>query len=137
MNVVLRTRYALVRIGKALPFLICFLALVSYTETLFALATSDFVSWGGYVIPNTPISWLVGDYFEYNVQTLVVVVVISIAIETCIWNKLACAYLGVNLWEKAYFASVDIYIEYVYMVAVANIIVSALLVYKGVKLVTR
>ena len=137
MNIVLRTRFALVRLGKALPFVICFLALVSYTETLFALATSDFVCWSGNIIPNTPFSWLIGNYFEYNVQTLVVLSVISVAIETCIWNRLACVYLGVNLLEKSYFASVELYIEYIYIAAIANIIVSAFFVYKGIKSVTR
>ena len=137
MNIILRTRYALVRIGKALPFVICFLAIMSYAETVFALATNDLVSCGGNIIPNTPVSWFIGNYFEYNMQTLIVVAIISVAVETCVWNKLACIYLGFNLWEKYYFASVDLYAEYIYMVAVANIIVNAFFVYKGVKMVIR
>ena len=131
------TRRLLIRLGKALPFVLCFILLIHYTECLYSAITNSLLAYDDFTILNTPFSFYIGSYFEYNIQTLFVVVVISIAIKTCIWNKLACAYLGVNLLEKAYFASVDIYIEYVYMVAVANIIVSALLVYKGVKLVTR
>lgn len=112
------------------------LACVSYTETVFALATSDFVNCGGDIIPNTPISWFLGEYFEYNIQTLAVLVVISVAIETCIYNKLACLYLGVNLLEKSYF---DFEMEtwVISVICTLNVIVSCFLVYKGLKLVTR
>lgn len=130
-------RKLLIRIGKILPFVVCFLVCLCYTETVFALATSDFLMYDSVVIPNTPISFFVGRYFEYNLQMLVVLCVISIAIETCIYNKLACLYLGVNLYEKSYFANVELYTETIYIIAVANIIVSGFFVYKGAKMLIK
>ena len=97
-----KARIWLIRLGKVLPFVICFIVMLSYSETVFNLATNDLFSWCGIVIPSKPISWFISGYFEYNLQTLAVLVIISIAIETCIYNKLACGYLGVNLWEKSY-----------------------------------
>lgn len=129
-----KARIWLIRLGKVLPFVVCLLVMLSYAETSFALATNDLISWGGMVIPNNPISRFIGNYFEYNLQMLVVLCIISIAIETCIYNKLACVYLGVNLYEKSYFANVELYTEYIYAICAANIIVSAYFVYKGLSI---
>lgn len=123
-------RKLLIRFGKVLPFVICVVVLINYAETAFALATSHFLLFDGIVIPNTPLSFLVGLYFEYNLQFLLVLVVLSIAISTCVYNKLACAYLGFNLLEKSYF---DFELEptYIYMICIVNIIIATWLVYKG------
>lgn len=136
MNVILQTRIALIRLGKVLPFVVCLFALITYTETAFALSINDFVNWGGYVIPNTPISWLIGQYFEYNIQTLVILVVISFAIKTCLYNKLACLYLGVNLWEKWYF-DFEMELFIIGIICMLNILFSAFLVYKGIRIYTK
>lgn len=136
MNVILQTRIALIRLGKVLPFVVCLFALITYTETVFALSIDDFVNWDGYIIPNTPISWFIGKYFEYNIQTLVVLVVISFAIETCIYNKLACLYLGVNLWEKWYF-DFELELFIIGIICMLNILFSAFLVYKGIRIYTK
>ena len=129
-------RKALIRLGKALPFIVCFLICLNYAETAFALATSNFLCYDGVVIPNTPISFFVGRYFEYNAMMLFVLVVISIAIETCVFNKLACLYLLVNLLEKSFF---DFEIEpaWVYIICVSNMIISGYLTYKGVKVIIK
>ncbi len=129
-------RKLLVRIGKILPFVVCFLVCIHYAETAFALATSDFVVYDGNIIPNTRLSFLVGHYFEYNIQTLVVLVVLSISIRTCIYNKLACVYLGVNLLEKWHF-DFEMHPNDIICVCLANVMTSAYLVYKGAKIVTR
>ena len=78
-------------------------------------------------------AYIVGNYFEYNLQMLVVLCVISIAIETCIYNKMACGYLGINLAEKSYF---DFELEptTIYAICLANIIVCGYLTYKGIKI---
>lgn len=138
MNILIhKARVVLITLGKTLPFIICLLVLVSYAETAFSLATNDFVVYGGVLVPRKTISWLIGGYFEYNLQTLVVLCIISIAIETCIYNKLCCAYLGINLYEKYYFANVFISEELCYAVIVANIVVSGYLVYKGIKVLMK
>lgn len=130
-------RRLLIRVGKILPFIVCLLILLQYAETAFSLLLSDFLVYDDMVIPNTPISFFIGQYFEYNLQMLVVLCIISIAIETCIYNKLACLYLGVNLYEKSYFANVELYTETIYIIAVANIIVSGFFVYKGAKMLIK
>lgn len=137
MNGVLyQARIALIRIGKVLPFVVCAIVMLSYAETAFALATSAFVEWDGYVVPYKPITWLIGLYFEYNLQTLVVLCVLSIAIRTCIYNKLACAYLGVNLLEKWYF-DFELDIICIYIICLANIIVAGYLTYKGIIIILK
>ena len=129
-------RRLLIRIGKVLPFVICFLVCINYTETSFSLLTSDFLVWNDIVIPNTSVSFFVGQYFEYNLQMLVVLCIISIAIETCIYNKLACGYLGINLAEKSYF---DFELEptAIYIICLANIIVAGYLTFKGIKILLK
>lgn len=130
-------RRLLIRVGKILPFIVCLLILFQYAETAFALLLSDFLVYDDMVIPNTPISFFIGRYFEYNLQMFVVLCIISIAIETCLANKACCVYLGVNLYEKSYFANVELYTEYIYAICAANIIVSAYFVYKGIKILTN
>ena len=131
-----KARVWLVRLGKVLPFVICFIVMLSYSETAFNLATNDLFSWCGIVIPSKPISWFISGYFEYNLQMIIVLVILSIAIETCIYNKLACLYLGINLLEKSYF---DFELEptYIYIICLANIIVAGYLTVKGIKIISR
>lgn len=128
-----KARVWLIRLGKVLPFVICFIVMLSYSETVFNLATNDLSSWYGIVIPSKPISWFISGYFEYNLQMLVVLCIISIAIETCYWNKLVCFYLGINLLEKSYF---DFELEptTIYIICLANIVVAGYLTYKGIKI---
>ena len=119
-------RRLLIRIGKVLPFIICLLVCVNYTESLFSLATNGLIEWNGTTILHTPISFFIGQYFEYNVQMLVVLVIISCAVETCLFNKLACLYLCINLLEKSYF---DFELEptIIYIICLANILVASYL----------
>ena len=131
-----RFRRLLIQIGKVLPFVVCALVAINYAETAFALATNDFLMYDGIVIPNTRISFFIGHYFEYNIQMLVVLVIISIATETCIYNKLACGYLGVNLAEKSYF-DFELEITTIYLICLANIIVAGYLTWKGLRIISR
>ena len=131
-----QARRLLINIGKMLPFVVCFLVLLNYAESLYAMMTEDYLSYDGFIILNTPIAFYIGSNFEYNIQMLVVLCVISVAIETCIYNKLACLYLGVNLFEKSYF---DFELEpyQIYVIIAVNIIASGFFVYKGVKILTN
>ena len=131
-----KARVWLIRLGKVLPFVICFIVMLSYSETVFNLATNDLNSWCGIVIPSKPISWFISGYFEYNIQMLVVLCIISIAIETCYWNKLSCFYLGINLLEKSYF---DFELEptTIYIICIINIAVSLCLTFKGIKILLK
>lgn len=123
-------RGLLIQIGKFLPFVVCFIVLINYAEVVIALALDDFLDWNSVFVPNTRLSFLIGSYIEYNITHLAVLIVLSFAIETCIYNKLACAYLGLNLFEKSYF---DFEVEptYIYAICTANIFVCIFLIYKG------
>lgn len=136
MNIIYNARISLIRIGKVLPFIVCLVASISYFESCWALCTEDYILYDSYVILNKPISFFIGRYFEYNLQMLVVLFVISVAIETCIYNKLACLYLGVNLLEKSYF---DFELEQttIYIICIINIAVSFYLTYKGIKILLK
>lgn len=133
MNIIYNARIYLIRIGKVLPFIVCLVASISYLESCLALCTENYILYDSYVILNKPISFYIGQYFEYNLQMLVVLCVISVAIETCIYNKLACAYLGINLLEKSYF-DFDFEPTTIYIICLANIIVAGYLTWKGISI---
>jgi hypothetical protein len=88
------------------------------------------------VILNAKTSFFIGSYFEYNLQMLVVLCIVSIAIETCIYNKLACGYLGVNLAEKSYF-NFELEPTTIYIICIANILVAGYLTFKGIKILLK
>lgn len=129
-------RRLLIRIGKCLPFLLCATIFIACLEMVFALATSNFLTYDGVVILNTPISFFIGRYFEYDLLACLVILIISIAIEACKWNILATFYLFFHLGEKAYF---DFELEewQIYSIAILNLVVSAFLVYKGIRIYTK
>lgn len=128
-----KVRRLLIQIGKSLPFLLCFLVFVSYAENLFALATNDFLYYDGYFIVNTPISFAIGLKFEYDWLMVVVSMILSIAIETCKWNKFALCYLAANLLLKSYIADVELEKDTICVICVFNVLLSLFFVYKGLK----
>ncbi len=132
MNIIHKARILLIRIGKALPFAYCVLIIVSYIENVYALLSNHFVNYDGTIILRKPISFLIGTYCEYNIQTLLILSVISIAVETCKWNKIACIYLGLNLVEKSLF-DFEMYAWQIYTLCVVNVLVASYITYKGVK----
>lgn len=135
-NIVYRSRIILINIGKMIPFVLCGIIVISYTESLFAISTNKMVEWNGYIIPYCPISWVIGRYFEYDIVTLIALVILSISVQTCRWNKISCLYLGINLLEKSYF---DFEVEptYIYIICLANIIVAGWLTHKGIRIISR
>ena len=137
MSFIYQSRLFLIRLAKVLPFIVCSLVAVSYIETICSFSFSNFVVWSNYTIPYKPISWAIVGIAEYGWNTLAILAILSIAVETCICNKLSIAYLGLNLYEKNFFANIKLYDETVIVICIANIIVSSLLVYKGCKIYLR
>ena len=129
-------RRLLINVGKILPFVVCFIVLISYIENVYALTTEDYMYYNGYYVLNKQVSNFIGSIFEYNIQTLTVLLLVSFAISTCIYNKLACLYLGINLLEKSYF---DFELEptTIYIICLANIVVAGYLTFKGLRMVSR
>jgi len=126
-------RRLLINSGKVLPFALCFILSVSYTETLVAVVTEDFLEYEGYVVLNTPISFRIAKVFRYDWLIMILVFVISIAIEACKWNVYASMYLAVHLFERHYF-SFEMEMDSIALVAGLNLIVSAFFVYKGCRI---
>ena len=108
MNLVYKSRIGLIRFAKVFPFLLCFIVLISLSETLFSLLISDFVILDGSLTPNTPLAWLIADKYEFEI------------------------YLLVLLKQQTYFPTIELYIEYIYAICIANILICAFFCYKGI-----
>lgn len=131
-----KARYGLIRIGKVLPFVVCGIVCISYVEDIYALLYNNFIEFADGVYLDKSLSWFIGNYFTYDIVMLFVLIVLSIAIETCIYNKLACLYLGINLFEKSYF-DFELYPTAIYFICTLNIIVAGYLTYKGIKILIK
>lgn len=129
-------RKALIMVGKCFPFILCFIILIAYAETLFACLLSHYLMYGGVVIPNTPLSFIVGLVFEYDYLIVVLAFLVSIAIEACKWNLIADFYTFFHLLEKSYF-DFELPIESIYIIVIANILASGYIVFKGIKTFTK
>lgn len=131
-----KTRKLLIELGKQLPFIVCGVVLISYTENLYSLLMSNFVIYDDYYVLYKPISWCIGYYFEYNMVSLMILLIVSFAIRTCIWNKLSIAYLAVQLYEKSFFAAHEYNVSIYYIVTIVNIALCLLFCCKGIKILT-
>ena len=134
MNLVYKSRIGLIRFAKVFPFLLCFIVLISLSETLFALLISDFVILDGSLTPNTPLAWFIADKYEFEIYSVLAAIFLSIAFETCVWNKASEIYLLVLLKQQTYFPTIELYIEYIYAICIANILVAGYLTYKCIKI---
>lgn len=129
-------RVLLIRIAKVLPFILCSILVLSYSESVYAILCQEYSSYGNFVVPEKLISWFIANYFEYEWTTLIVLIVLSVSVETCIYNKMACAYLGINLAEKSYFDfEMDVWL--IYAICLANILVAGYLTFKGIRIARR
>lgn len=137
MNLVHKSRIGLIRFAKVFPFLLCFIVLVSLSETLFALAVSDFVIFDGGITPNTPIAWFIASKYEFEIYSVLAAIFLSIAFETCVWNKASEIYLLVFIKQQTYFPTIEMYTEYIYAICIANILICGFFCYKGVKIVLK
>lgn len=133
-----RARILLIELGKVLPFVVCGIVLISYIESLVALIREDFLIYEDSMVLNKPLSWMIAQWFEYNLVTIVIMSIISVAIETCVWNKITIAYLTLQLIGKNYSLMVELYLEDIYLIVITNILTSGLLTYKGInQLITK
>ena len=134
MNFVYKSRIGLIRFAKVFPFLLCFVMLISLSETLFALALSNFVVFDGGIIPNTPFAWFVGEIYEIGIYSVLLAIFLSVVFETCVWNKASEIYLLVYLRQQTYFPTIELYPEYIYAICIANILICGFFCYKGINI---
>ena len=137
MNLVYKSRVGLIRFAKVFPFLLCFIVIVSLSETLFALVLNDFVVFDGSVTPNTPFAWFVGEKFEIGIYSVLLAIFLSIAFETCVWNKLSDIYLLTYIKQQTYFPTIEIEPMVIYIICLANIIVAGYLTFKGISILIK
>lgn len=126
-------RVLLIRLGKISPFLITFLVFISYGESLVALMTNSLAEYNGEVVLYKPLSWAIASYFEYDMYVVALLTVLAIAIETCIWNKLALLYLFVQLIEKVWLSHVILDLWAYYIIVIENALISLILTWKGLR----
>lgn len=137
-NIVHRARVVLIETGKQLPFVLCFVVAISYAECAYALYFEQFIVFDDCVYLKKPISWFFGSLFEYDKQILALIGVITLAIRTCVWNKLATLYLAAQLFEKYYFQSHELANHKLYyLVSAVNIVVCLFFVLKGLQRLTK
>lgn len=129
-----RFRRLLIRFGKILPFLLCFVVLIVYVESFVALYTQDFLSLGNYTTLNTPISFWIAKRFEYDMLTLFAATILSVSIQTCVWNKMSLVYLALHLVSCRYIEAQELYPEYIYLICIINIAICGVFCYKGIKI---
>ena len=132
-----QARRLLINFGKMIPFVLCFIVLISYTESLYALCTDNVMLYGDSAALYTPISFYIAKRFEYDWLTILATTILSISIETCYWNKLALFYLFVQLWEKTCFSTIELYSEYIYAIIAVNLLCSGFFVFKGITILFR
>ena len=132
-----RARRLLINFGKMIPFVLCFIVLISYTESLYALCSDNVMLYGDSAVLYTPISFYIAKRFEYDWLTILATTILSISIETCYWNKLALFYLFIQLWEKTYFSTIELYPEYIYAIIAVNLLCSGFFVFKGITILFR
>lgn len=137
MNLVYNSRIGLIRFAKVFPFILCFIALVSLSETIYALILSDFVIFDEGITPNTPIAWFIASKYEFEIYSVLAAIFLSVAFETCVWNKASEIYLLVFLKQQTYFPTIELYPEYIYAICVANILICSFFCYKGIKTITK
>ena len=130
-------RRLLINFGKVLPFILCFVLLVSYIECCVSLYIEDFMIYKDSITLNTPISFWLADKFEYDYLTLFAMTILSYAVETCLWNKIGILYLAFQLAFKNYIANFELEPTTIYIICLANILVVGYLTFKGLRMVSR
>ena len=133
----LKARYALINVGKMLPFVMCFIVCMSYVENLYALMSESYLVTPHYTALCKPISFAIAGIFEYDWGVVAVLVIMAYALETCYWNKLTVLYLLLHLIFKNYVQDIVFDETEVYIVSIVNAAISFFLSYKGAEILVK
>ena len=133
-----KARQFLVEIGKALPFVVCAIVAICYMESIISTVCENYIAFeDGATALNTPVSFAIGRVFKYDWMLVFVLTVLSFAIRTCVWNKLCVLYLALQIFERQYFTTIDLYENQIISIATVNLIVCGFLIYKGFITLTK
>lgn len=95
-------RRILINMGKAMPFILVFIVMVSYIETLYAITSQNIVmDYCDTMVYDVPISDLIGNVVYCDWFDVLLLFILSTALECCYRNHLAVALLGLNLIVRA------------------------------------
>lgn len=130
-------RRYIILFGKYFPFVLVFIVTISNAEAIFALLSERYVDYNGEIMLYKPISWFIAEYIEISIAWICILTILSIGIEACIWNRVSIAYLALALWQRDYFIEQYVDETIIMAVLVANTIIGALLVYKGIKILLK
>lgn len=135
--VVMSARRGIIWIGKYAPFVIVAIVTISNIEALYALLLSNYIEFNNTLMYNKPISWWIGERFELSIAWVAALVVLSVGVEACVWNRACIAFLAVVLWQKDFFLEHTIDETCFSVVLIVNSTIGTLLVIKGIKILTN
>ena len=91
-------RKILIRSGKVIPFILAFVVMIGYIESIYALITDNYEMYSdGDVVLFTPISNYIGNIVYIDWFDVLLLYVLAVALEFCWRNMLAVHYLLLNL----------------------------------------
>ena len=86
-------RKLLIRLGKTIPFVLAFILLVGYVETIYSIITNNtIVDAEENIIYNMPISFFLADIVYIDWLDVLLVWILCVALELCKYS-FRCAYL--------------------------------------------
>ena len=130
-RITMSARRGIIWIGKYAPFVIVAIVTLSNIETLYSLLAEQYAEYNGEIVYYKPISWFIGDYFKLSIAWVAALVVLSVGVEACVWNRACIAFLAVVLLQKDFFLEHTIDETYFAFVLIANSMIGVLLVVKG------
>ena len=136
-GITMSARRGIIMIGKYAPFIIVAMVTLSNIEALYSLLTEQYAEYNGEIVYYKPISWFIGDYFKLSIAWVAALVVLSVGVEACFWNRACIAFLAVVLWQKDFFLEHTINETYFAVVLIVNSTIGTLLVIKGIKIVLK
>ena len=128
-------RKILIRSGKVIPFILAFVVVIGYIESIYALITDNYEMYAdGDVVLFTPISNYIGSIVYIDWFDVLLLYVLAVALEFCWRNMLAVHYLLLNLAVRTLVE--HFYIESGIVVGLASFMALAGLycVYGGIKI---
>lgn len=91
-------RKLLIRFGKVIPFILSFVVVVGYCESIFALMNDTYEECiDGSIILYTPISNYIGNIVYIDWFDVFLLYILAVALEYCKYNLRAVHYLLLNL----------------------------------------
>lgn len=128
-------RKVLIRSGKVIPFILAFVVVIGYIESIYALITDNYEMYAdGDVVLFTPISNYIGNIVYIDWFDVLLLYVLAVALEFCWRNMLAVHYLLLNLAVRTLVE--HFYIESGIVVGIASFMALAGLycAYSGIKI---